>query len=67
MDTTQSKNIISPKNNLKSPSTYMHKAQQRRSRVPIYTNYVGYYINLEGGGDSDGDVVEDDDEEISPR
>jgi hypothetical protein len=40
----------------------MHKVKQRRSRVPIYTNYEGDYIDLE----SDDDVVVDGDEETPP-
>jgi hypothetical protein len=32
-DTTQYKNIISAQNNLKFPSTNMHKIQQRKPKV----------------------------------
>jgi hypothetical protein len=48
MNTTQSKNMTSPENNLKSPSTSMPKVQQRQSRVPIYTNYESDDVDLKG-------------------
>jgi hypothetical protein len=58
MNTTQSENITSPQNNLKSPNTSMHRVQQRRSRVPIYTNCEGDTVDLRE--DDDGDVAVDD-------
>jgi hypothetical protein len=67
MSTTTCENIISPQNNLESPSTNMHIVQQRRSRVPIYTNYVGDDINLGGDDDGDADVVVDDEDGTSPQ
>jgi hypothetical protein len=56
METTQYKNITSPQNNLKSPSTNMHKVQQRQSRVLIYKKCEGDDVDL---GDDDGDGDED--------
>jgi hypothetical protein len=40
----------------------MHRVQQRRLRVSIYTNYEGDDVDLGGNddGDGDGDVVVDD-------
>jgi hypothetical protein len=58
MNTTQYENITLPQNNLESPSTSMHRVQQRRSRVPIYTNCEEDDVDL--GGDDDGDVAIDD-------
>jgi hypothetical protein len=58
MNTTQSKNITTPQNNLESPSISMHRVQQRQSRVPIYTNCEGDDVNLRG----DDDVAVDDED-----
>jgi hypothetical protein len=60
MNTTQYENITLPQNNLESPSTSMHRVQQRRSRVPIYTNCEEADVDLEGDDDGDGDVAVDD-------
>jgi hypothetical protein len=59
MDTTQHKNITRPQNYLKSPSTNM---QQRRFRIPIYTNCKGGDVDLRGVDDG----VEEGDEDTSP-
>jgi hypothetical protein len=56
MNTTQDENITSPQNKLKSPSTNMHRVQQRRSKVPIYTNCEGGDIYLGRDDDGDGDA-----------
>jgi hypothetical protein len=65
LDTTQFENIYLPQNNLKSPSTNIHKVEQRQSRVLIYT-CKGDNVDLRGNDDGDGDVGVDVDEEISP-
>jgi hypothetical protein len=66
MNTTQSENINSPKNNLESPSTSMQRVQQRRSRVPIYINFEGDDVDLREDDDGDGDVAVDDEDGTSP-
>jgi hypothetical protein len=66
MNTTQSENINSPKNNLESPSTSMQRVQQRRSRVPIYINFEGDDVDLGEDDDGDGDVAVDDEDGTSP-
>jgi hypothetical protein len=43
----------------------MHKVQQRRSRVLIYTNYEKDDVNIEGDDDGDGDVAMDDEDDSS--
>jgi hypothetical protein len=62
MNTTQYENITLPQNNLESPSISMHRVQQRRSRVLIYTNCEEDDVDLGGDddGDGDGDVAVDD-------
>jgi hypothetical protein len=45
----------------------MHRVQQRRFRVPIYTNYEGDDVDLGGNDDGDGDVVVDDKDGTSPH
>jgi hypothetical protein len=67
IDTTQYENITSPQNNVKSTRTNIHKVQQRRSRVRMYTNCKGDYVNLEGGDDDYGDVVVDVYEYVPPQ
>jgi hypothetical protein len=67
MNTTQSENITSPQNNLESPSTRMHRVQQRRSGVLIYTNNEGDDIDLGGDDNGDGDVVVYDEDGTSPH
>jgi hypothetical protein len=67
MNTTQSKNITSPQCNLESPSTSMHRVQQRRPRVPIYTNCEGDDVDLGGDDDGDGIVAVDDEDGTSPH
>ena len=47
MITTQSKNITSPQNNTKLPSTNMHTTLKQYSRVRSTTNYEGDDIDLE--------------------
>jgi hypothetical protein len=66
MNTTQSENIPSPQNNLKSPSTSMHMVQQRQSRVPIYSNCEVDDVDLGGDDVGDHDVVVDDEDGTSP-
>jgi hypothetical protein len=48
MNTAQYDNITSPENNLESPSTSMHRVQQRRSRVLIHTNCARGDVDLGG-------------------
>jgi hypothetical protein len=55
MNKPQFENITSPQNILVSPSTSMHRVQQRRSRVSIYTNYKGDDVDLRENDDGDGD------------
>jgi hypothetical protein len=55
MNKPQFENITSPQNILVSPSTSMHRVQQRRSRVLIYTNYKGDDVDLGENDDGDGD------------
>jgi hypothetical protein len=44
----------------------MHKVHQRRSRVPMYTNYKRGVVELGGEDDGDGNVAEDGDEDTTP-
>jgi hypothetical protein len=67
INTTQSKNITSPQNNLESSNTNMYRVQQRRSRVLIYTNCDGDNVDLGGDRDGDGDVAVDDEDGTSPH
>jgi hypothetical protein len=67
MNTSQSKNINSPQNNLESPSRSMHRVQQKQSRVPIYTNYEWDDVDLGAGDDDDGNVAIDDEYGTSPH
>jgi hypothetical protein len=66
MNTTQSENIASPRNNLESPSASIHMVQQRRSRILIYTNCEGDDVDITRDGDGDGEVVVDDEDVTSP-
>jgi hypothetical protein len=65
MNSTQYEYITSQQNNLESPNASMHRVRQRRSWVPIYTNYEG--DNFDIGGDDDGDVAIDDEDGTSPH
>jgi hypothetical protein len=69
MNRTQYENITSPKNNLESPSTSMHRVQQIGSRVSIYTNCEGWGsdADLRGDDDGDGDVAVDDEDGTCPH
>jgi hypothetical protein len=64
---TQYENITSPQNNLE---LHKHKHAQgliRWSRVPIYTNCKGNYVDIRGDDDVDGDVAIKDDEDTFPH
>jgi hypothetical protein len=67
MNTTQSKNITSPQNNFEFQSTSMHRVQQRRSRVPIYTKCEGDDLDLWGDDGGNDDVAIDDEDDTSPH
>jgi hypothetical protein len=45
----------------------MHRVQQRRSRVPIYTKCEGDGVDLRGDDGGDGDVAVDDKDDTSPH